>query len=223
MVSRLPAPAPAVGRPHTFATNAVAASQACAWPWHSSRASRARRGCHALARPGSIWRGAPARRSPTRQRAGSDGRAGQGRAHVGKDVAPAQRGLRKVAWEVLLVLVRLDDVVDSNAVDIRAATPLKRARSHLIYYLGRGVLRQTSRVGEADSIRRLGGRKDYLTYAELEGRLEHVVRAHRVDEVGLVVRPEQYARDGCKMDDGVKARLSTARAAVPEVTAIVKL
>ena len=40
------------------------------------------------------------------------------RVDVGEDVPPAQRRVGEVAREVLRVLVRLDDVIDADAVDI---------------------------------------------------------------------------------------------------------
>ena len=155
--------------------------------------------------------------------------------HVGQAVAirgigPApgralQRLLRRVAEEGrehLGVLVRLDDVVDPQAVHVRPGAGVERARRHLagdlrhrvgvlgdrrVVLVDRHVERAPLALGEADPVGRLRGGEHDLAHPQPGRSLEHVVGAEDVRRVRRGVRPEQDGRHRGEVHDGVVGRL----------------
>ncbi len=119
------------------------------------------------------------------------------------------------------VLVRLDDVVDPQPVDVDAAPCLERPRRRFVHDLRHGVAVVGDRrvvlvdrartpvdlaVGEADPVRRLGAREDHLRDAELHGGVDDVVRAERVHAEGLVVGRDEDRRDRSEVHHRVVGR-----------------
>lgn len=116
------------------------------------------------------------------------------------------------------VLVRLDDVVDPEPVDVgsrasseRAGRHLSRDLGHRVGVLGHGrvllvhgdVVRPALSLREAHAVRRLRGGEDDLADPERGGRLEDVVGAEDVGCVGPRVRRLEDGGDRREVHDGV--------------------
>ena len=125
---------------------------------------------------------------------------------VGEQVAPPQRRVGEEGREHLGVLVRLDDVVDPQAVDVRAGAGLEGARRHLardlrhrvgvlgdrrVLLVDRHVERAPLALGEADPVGRLRGGEHDLAHPQPGRGLEHVVGAEDVRRVRRRVGGEQ--------------------------------
>ena len=137
---------------------------------------------------------------------------------VGEQVATPQRRVGEERREHVGVLVRFDDVVDPQAVDVRPGAGLEGARRHLagdlrhrVGVLGdRRVLlvdghveRAPLALGETDPVGRLRGGEHDLAHSQPGRGLEHVVGAQDVRRVRRRVRGEQDRRYRGEVHDGV--------------------
>lgn len=107
--------------------------------------------------------------------------------NVAPGVAFSRFGLAHVSWEVSLILVRLDDVPDSQRVDVDAVSAGESASSLFATDLGQGIrvhgvdvvvfferegVVVVVSLGKADTIGSLGTRDDDLLDSQFAGRFD---------------------------------------------------
>lgn len=110
---------------------------------------------------------------------------------VAPGVALSRFGLVHVSWEVSLILVRLDDVPDSQRVDVDAVSAGERASGLFATDLGQGVrvhgvdvvvfferegVVVVVSLGKADAIGSLGTRDDDLLDSQFAGCFDDLRR-----------------------------------------------
>ncbi|ENN85694.1 hypothetical protein RHSP_09762 [Rhizobium freirei PRF 81] len=138
------------------------------------------------------------------------------------DIAPGDPLANFTIGEIFgktLIFVRLDDIADTQRVDVDAEAFGKGAGGLLVHDLGQAVgihridiivllqgemMEIAMAFGKADAIGRLARGDDDLLHAELRSRLDDIVGAHRVDAERLVIGLDQDARDGGEMHHRVE-------------------
>ena len=140
--------------------------------------------------------------------------------NVAPGVAFAGFGHSYVAFEIRLILVRLDHVADDQSVDVDTESSGKGTRNTLACQFAAGVRVHwvavvcvlVEREGvvliitlrEADSVSGFGAGNHHFLHAQFGGGFDDVVSAHHVASEGLAVRHDHIPGVGGEMDDSVR-------------------